>query len=384
MQVRHTKVGLLINPIAGMGGPLALKGSDGNRAERARRLGGEPQSSRRAERALAELAPHSQLAWFCAGGDMGALLLEGLGLDPTVVHVASGPTSAFDTQHAARALVASGVDLLLFAGGDGTARDILNAVGNDVVVLGIPAGVKMHSAVFAVTPRTAGQAALAYLQGLAAQAGEAAAKSDVVVTAEVMDRELNEQGEPASSPTLYGYLRVPRAPRLLQAAKASPTTNGDAALAASFPGLAAELRAFDLVILGPGMTLYRFKEHLGIRGTLLGVDIVTKEAVPRCDLNEAELFEAIGSQRCALVLGVIGGQGFLLGRGNQQLSPRVLRRIARDDFRILASADKLAALPRSALRVDTGDEALDEALAGYVPVITGPRRKTFCEIVFTP
>jgi predicted polyphosphate/ATP-dependent NAD kinase len=286
------------------------------------------------------------------------------------------PTTAQDTQRAAALAADEQVDLLLFAGGDGTARDILEAVGERVPVLGIPAGVKMHSAVFAVTPRTAGLAARRFL--------EAEAPARFCARREVMDRAFLADGQPAASPTLHGYLQTLQMPSLVQAAKSTVGGGGDAALQAALPGIADEVRHASLALLGPGATLMALKRELGFEGTLLGVDIFSQGRCVVLDASEALVWEAIQSeglgQQPLLVLGVIGGQGFLLGRGNQQLSPRVLAQVPRTRIRILASAEKLTALPLSTLYVDTGDNVMDDALSGYLPVITGVRRSTLCRI----
>ncbi|MEE4110292.1 MAG: NAD(+)/NADH kinase [Halieaceae bacterium] len=374
MAKKRLRVALVINPVAGLGGCMALKGSDGDLARRARDLGARPHAGRRVSAALAELRDGvGDIDWCCASGPMGEEALRRLGAAPRLLHRASSPTSAEDTRLAAAAAADSGVDLLLFAGGDGTARDVLAGAGDRVPVLGIPAGVKMHSAVFAVTPRSAGTAARRFLQ--------AGAPARFTAPREVMDRELTAAGEPASAPTLYGYLTTLQMPSLVQAAKAVTGGGGDGAVMAALPALAREMRTFDVALLGPGATLAALKRELGIEATLLGVDVLLADGVQIRDAREDQIWEVAQGRRVGLALGVIGGQGFLLGRGNQQLSARILRLIPRDDFRIIASAEKLIALPGSRLLVDTGDDAVDRMLCGYLPVITGPRRRTVCPVV---
>lgn len=373
MAKKRLRVVLVINPVAGLGGAMALKGSDGDLAQRARDLGARPHAVRRVRAALAELRDGAgDIDWCCASGSMGEDELRLLGATPTVVHRASSPTSAADTRLAAAAAADSGADLLLFAGGDGTARDVHAGAGDRVPVLGIPAGVKMHSAVFAVTPRSAGTAARRFLQ--------AGAPARFTALREVMDRELTAGGEPAGAPTLYGYLTTLQMPSLVQAAKATTGGAGDGAVMAALPALARELRAFDVALLGPGATLAALKRELGIEPTLLGVDVLLAGGGVIRDAREDQIWEQVQARTIGLALGVIGGQGFLLGRGNQQLSARILRLIPRDNFRVIASAEKLISLPGSQLLVDTGDDDLDSMLCGYLPVVTGPRRRTVCPV----
>ncbi|MFT4769081.1 MAG: putative polyphosphate/ATP-dependent NAD kinase [Glaciecola sp.] len=381
MATTPLRIALVVNPIAGIGGAAGLKGSDGDLSARALELGARPVVAQRVRAALAELTQlATPLVWYAADEDMGAALLRETGAIPQILYRPQRPSNAMDTQRAAALAADEGVDLLLFAGGDGTARDILAAVGERLVVLGIPAGVKMHSAVFAVTPRTAGAAVRRFL--------EAGAPERFCARREVMDREFLDDGQPAASPNLHGYLKTLQMPSLVQAAKSTVGGGGDGAVLAALPRLAQEISGVDLAILGPGATLLALKQSLGCEGTLLGVDIFARGRCVVRDASEAQVWDAIEGQPQGegqnasrlLALGVIGGQGFLLGRGNQQLSARVLREIAPTQIRILASAEKLAGLPQATLYVDTGDDAVDDMLAGYLPVITGPRRSTLCRI----
>lgn len=374
MAEKRPHVALVINPVAGLGGTMALKGSDGGLAQRARDLGARPHAEGRVRAALAELCEGAgDIDWVCASGPMGEDALRQCGAAPRLLHHASMPTSPEDTRVAAAAAADSGADLLLFAGGDGTARDVLAGAGDRVPVLGIPAGVKMHSAVFAMTPRSAGAAARRFLQ--------AGAPERFTALREVMDRELTAEGEPASAPTLYGHLTTLQMPSLVQAAKATTGGAGDGAVMAALPALAREMKAFDVALLGPGATLAALKRELGIEPTLLGVDMTVAGGGVIRDAREDQIWEQVQGRDIGLALGVIGGQGFLLGRGNQQLSARILRLIPRDNFRVIASAEKLISLPGSQLLVDTGDDAVDNMLCGHLPVITGPRRRTVCPVV---
>jgi predicted polyphosphate/ATP-dependent NAD kinase len=364
------RLGLLVNPIAGMGGRVALKGTDGEDALRlARERGAVPVAGERAERALRRLAevgpPISVLA---APGTMGADLAAAAGLDVATTAAAPEPgrdTRPADTRNAVAEMRERGVDLLLFAGGDGTARDILDTVGAELPLVGVPTGVKMHSGVFAATPDAAGAAASAYLRD---------PRPAALREAEIADVDEDAARDERVATRLYGSALVPRQPALMLGAKA-PSGSADVALDALCAQLAATLPPGRLTLIGPGTTTARVLDHLGLHGTLLGVDAVRDGALVAADLDEQGLLALLDDAADALLLaGVVGGQGSLFGRGNQQLSPRVLRRLGRERIQVIAAADKLLALSPPRLRVDTGDDALDTELSGYVKVHVAPDR----------
>lgn len=362
-------LGFLVNPIAGMGGSVGLRGTDGSLAVEARARGALPSAGSRALRTLDALRGGSgqKLQVLTSAGTMGADAAAAAGFDPVIVHRAgTASTTAMDTRDAARALLRRGVHLLLFAGGDGTARDLLDVIGNRLPLLGIPSGVKMHSAVFAVTPRAAAEIVRTFFS--------AANPASLLSDAEIMDRQPDEGGE-LTSPSLYGFVRTPRVAHLVAAAKASP---GDGALLVGAYRFTASLIKRDqkLSLLGPGSTLQKLKAELGVTGTLLGIDAVIGGQPVGTDLNEREILRLLELHDGRIVVGVVGGQGFLFGRGNQQLSAQVIRKVGSDNIIVIASPAKLAALAGGGLLVDTGDEALDEELAGYRPVTTGARRQT--------
>ncbi len=376
MAITPRRVALVINPMAGIGGALALKGSDGELAERALAAGATPRAAQRVLPALDELLrADAPLEWFAAGGAMGADVLKKHGLEPRLLNTPSVPSRAADTQAAVKQACVESVDLLLFVGGDGTARDVLAAADPSLVVLGIPAGVKMHSAAFALTPRSAGVAAREFVQ--------AGAPPGLVEARAVMDREFDAAGNPKSSPRLFGYLNCLAMPSLMQAAKATGAAGDEATLRGALGRVARELESFEIAILGPGATLAALKETMGVDATLLGVDLYAQGRCLLKDAREDQIWDAIQGKRCCLALGVIGGQGFLLGRGNQQLSPRILRLLGRENLRVLASREKLTALAAPTLYVDTGDEDTDAMLAGYLPVITGPRQRLMFQVTAT-
>ncbi|MBA2474621.1 MAG: NAD(+)/NADH kinase, partial [Actinobacteria bacterium] len=274
-------------------------------------------------------------------------------------------TSAADTRAAAAELVRRGVDLLLFAGGDGTARDVHEAVGDRVPLLGIPTGVKMHSAVFASTPEHAGEVAASFLS-----AGPDAPLRE----AEILDVDEDAVRGDRIEARLYGAALVPADRLGMQAAKSRSGPSDAVALDAVCRAIAEAMDPRRIYVLGPGTTTRRIARHLGLPATLLGVDAVRAGRLVGADLGERDLLDLLDGQAATLLLGVVGGQGSLLGRGNQQLSPAVLRRIGLEHVEVIAGLEKLVALDPPWLRVDTGDPGLDAELSGYRRVHVAPRR----------
>ena len=348
-----TRLGLIVNPLAGVGGRLAFKGSDDRGlVDRALGQGAVRPAPERARAALAALPPGVEV--LAAGGAMGADIAG------TAITAAIEQSTAADTRAAAVALADAGVELLLFAGGDGTAVDVLAAVGERLPVIGIPAGVKMHSAVFGITPRSAGLLAAAFA------AGRVRGDSP----AEVMDVDESDLRAGLISPRLHGFLRVPVAPGLVQGGKARSAPAEAAAQAAVAAHVVERLLGDSISLIGPGTTTRAVMDALGLPKSVLGVDVVQGGRLLLADADEQALLGLAGPD-VLVVVTPVGGQGFVLGRGNQQLSPQVLRAIGVDRLLVLATEAKLAALGGRPLLVDTGDAELDAALAGYRRVVTG-------------
>ncbi len=367
------KLGLIVNPVAGIGGRVGLKGSDGAETVReALGRGAVPESPRRAVEALRAFAEADLAAQVvAASGEMGEREARAAGLSPTTVGAAvEGETTAEHTRQAAREMERRGVDLLLFAGGDGTARDIHEAVGQRVAALGIPAGVKIHSAVFALDPRGAGKLAVSFLRG----------DTELTCDAEVMDVDEEAFRRGVVDATLHGYLRVPREEGLVQAAKSGSPPSEEDALLAIGAGVAEEVGKGGLYLLGPGATTRAVSDALGLPCTLLGVDAVRDGALVGTDMGEREILELVRDTPAKVVVSVIGGQGYVLGRGNQQISAAVVRAVGPENLMVVASKEKLAALGGRPLLVDTGDPALDEEFSGYVRVTTGYNEQTMYRI----
>ena len=351
-----------MNPVAGVGGRLALRGSDDRGLiEAALARGAAQAAGERARTALAALPADVEI--LAAGGAMGA------GIAGTPITPAIRASTAADTRAAAIALAEAGVDLLLFAGGDGTAVDVLAAVGTRLPVIGIPAGVKMHSAVFGITPRHAGELAAAFAAGRVC--GDA--------PAEVMDVDETDLRAGVISPRLHGFLRVPVAAGFVQSGKARSAPAEAAAQAAIAAHVVELVLGHSVALIGPGTTTGAVMTALGLPTSMLGVDVVQGGRLIAADADEKALLALSGAD-AIVVLTPVGGQGFVLGRGNQQLSARVLRAIGPERLRIIATESKLAAFEGRPLLVDTGDPELDAALAGYRRVVTGYRHETVYRI----
>ncbi|MGQ9587528.1 MAG: ATP-NAD kinase family protein [Thermoplasmata archaeon] len=362
------KVGLIVNPIAGMGGRVGLKGSDGEETlRRAIALGAVPSAPGRAVEAFRRLAAiRGSIEIVAYPGEMGEDEANVAGLNPNVLgSIVGGRTTAEDTKRAAKEMRASGADLLLFAGGDGTARDVFDAVDGDMVVLGIPAGVKVHSGVFAVNPRSAGDLAVRYLRN----------ESVAVRETEVMDIDEEAFRENRLSARLYGYLKVPYEKTLVQSAKIGGAPAEEFVLESMAADIIEGMKDDSLYIVGPGTNTRSIFERLGLKKTLLGVDVLLGKELLAADVNESQILELISGRKAKIVVSVIGGQGFLFGRGSQQISPDVIRKVGRENIIVVATPSKLASLRGAPLLADTGDSEVDTMLDGYVNVVTGYGRR---------
>jgi predicted polyphosphate/ATP-dependent NAD kinase len=323
-----------------------------------------PQALERAARALEKLqpSPPGEIELVTYPGEMGADAAHAAGLAPTVIgSIEPGHTTPVDTRQAAREMLARGVDLLLFAGGDGTARDIYAAVGDKLPVLGIPAGVKIHSAVYAANPGSAGELAGRYLQGQVTSLKES----------EVMDLDEDAFREGVVSARLYGYLRVPFQRRLVQSLKSANPASERATLEAIATHVIDRMEEDCLYIIGPGSTTRLIADLLGVDNTLLGVDVLLNRELIATDVGEAELLQRLDGRPARIVITLIGGQGYIFGRGNQQLSPEVIKRVGRENIIVISTPEKIYALDGRPLLVDTGDPAVDKMLSGYLKIVIG-------------
>jgi predicted polyphosphate/ATP-dependent NAD kinase len=363
------KLGFIINPIAGIGGSVALKGSDGDGiTEQALALGATAKANQRASLALSILLPYrDDIIVYCANDLMGEMTAQALGFKTQVVFQTDKPeyTTAEDTENTVKALLAEHIDILLFAGGDGTARNVCKIVGDKFPVLGIPAGCKIHSGVYAVTPKAAGRVVEMMLTN----------QLVTLIEADVMDIDESLFREGIVKAKRYGEMQIPAELRYVQAVKSGGKELDELVLQDIAAHVINEMDD-ELFVIGSGSTTAFLMEELALDNTLLGVDLVEQQHLIASDVTEPQLWQAIilakaDNKTIKLVITLIGGQGHIFGRGNQQLSPRVIRAIGKDNILIIATKAKLTALASRPLIADTGDSDLDIELSGYLPVITG-------------
>lgn len=361
-EVKILKLGFIVNPIAGMGGKVGLKGTDGEEVlEKAIELGALPESPKKAKKALEILIPiKDQITLLTGPGNMGEEEAIELGFNPEVVGEVKDKYLSEDTEKVAVDMVQQGIDLLLFAGGDGTARNIFNAIGDKVPVIGIPAGVKIHSGVYANHPRSAGEVALKYLQG----------EEMKVKEMEVMDidEEAFRQGQVTAK--LYGYMKVPFEPELVQNQKSGGIVGEEAALDGISDKIIEQMEEDVIYIIGSGTSTRPIMEKLGLPNTLLGIDIVKNRELVASDVNEKEILKYIEGNKAKIIVTVIGGQGYIFGRGNQQISGQVVKKVGKENIIIIASKQKLMSLEGRPLLVDTGDDEVNSMFNGYMKVRT--------------
>jgi predicted polyphosphate/ATP-dependent NAD kinase len=369
------RIGLVVNPLAGIGGAVGLQGSDGEVVQRAaRERDGKPRGEERLSIFLQALRTRlggdfGRLAWCTWGGVMGAQILSSNGVIAQVAGEPAAQTSAQDTQLAVKTLGASDVDLLIFVGGDGTARDVLTAADEHTCVLGLPAGVKMHSGVFAISPSAAADVVAGLAQG--SLVGR--------IPREVRDyvpaaKDATNAKHQAVATKRYGELWVPEAAGYLQQMKVGGKEDEDLVVQeiVSFFLDHPEIYSGKALVMGPGSTCLAIKQALGLNGALLGCDVLLPTGEAMENATSADLLNLASQHTLHVLVSFTRHQGFLLGRGNQQLSAEVLHALSwKQDATILGSRTKLATLDQRPMLVDTGDARLDQQLSGLVSVLTG-------------
>jgi len=360
-------IGFIVNPIAGMGGAVGLKGTDGRDVlERAMILGARAMAPVKAKSFLSELKTvEGSIRLYVGAGSMGEDEALNCGLSCEAIGKRREETSAEDTIEIARRFADERADLIVFCGGDGTARDVLKAIGTRVPALGVPTGVKMHSAVFALEPKAAANITLGFLWG-GLPLGEA----------EVMDVDEEAFRDGRVSAKLYGYMLTPHEPFLVQGSKiATPVTEGELRNQAAIAIYVIEnMEADATYIVGPGTTTRTIGDLMDAKKTLLGVDLFRNKKLVAGDVSEGRILEEIEGKPARIIVTPIGGQGFIFGRGNQQISPEVIRRVGLDNLIVIATELKMSSL--RGLRIDTGDPGLDDVFRGHrLNVITDYGRK---------
>lgn len=360
------KLGLVVNPIAGMGGRVGLKGTDGALKE-ATAKGAKPIAPERTKEFLLKLKDNGknrQIEVLTCPGIMGAGEAKATDYPVQVLPMTiRKETRAEDTKKAVKLLIEANVDLIVFVGGDGTAKDVFDVIqkNNETPVLGVPSGVKMYSSVFAVNPSDAADVVLAFSNNQAE-----------IAKFEIMDADEKAIRSDTFAVKLCGYLKGPFLPARMQGSKQiSPETvdereNQMATARFVIEGMKPEAT----YILGPGTTVKCVAELMGVEKTVLGVDIYKKGKVI-LDVDEKRILKEVEDwQNTWIILSPIGRQGILLGRGNQQISPEIIKRIGKQQIIVAATKSKLQSIEGNVLRVDTGDVEVDNMLRGYIKVIT--------------
>jgi predicted polyphosphate/ATP-dependent NAD kinase len=361
MAKKLARIGFLINPIAGMGGAVGLKGTDGL-AGQALAKGAKPLAEERAISCLHRLSPEAEnILFLTASGEMGQNALDKRALRYELVYQAAVPSGAQDTAAACQAILESSAEMILFCGGDGTARDVAS-IADQVPLLGIPAGVKMHSGVFAISPQAAAELALGFVKG------DLSLRETEIVD---VDEQLYREGELQTR--LYATARTPYRPVLVQEKKRIYISASEEEFKDEIALFASEfMRDGSAYILGAGTTTAKIAQFLALDKTLLGVDVIKNGKLLIKDASEKDLLTLLErEEKAKIIVSPIGAQGFILGRGSQQISPSVLRRIGVENLIIVSTPHKLAELPR--LLVDTGDSEVDSLLAQKRLVVTGYR-----------
>ncbi len=360
------KIGLIVNPIAGMGGSVGLKGTDGEIYKKAIELGAKPTTPQRIEETLT-LIKRNDVYFMVAPGKMGEDYITKFDFNYEVASKIGKETNATDTKRIVLEMLKKGIDLLIFVGGDGTARDIYDALGLKIPVVGIPSGVKMFSPVFALSPSAAAE--------IINTAG------NQFIEKEVLDIDEEAFRENKIAAKLYGYLKVPKNITLLQAKKepsniSKPEEDMKEEIA---DYLMENPEKETLYILGPGTTLKTIADKMGVEKTLLGIDAVFNGKLVGKDLNEKGLLVLIKKyNKSTIIVTPIGGNGFIFGRASKQFTPEVLRLIGKENIVVVATEDKINKL--ECLRVDTGNIEVDKSLNGFTRVITAYKRESIIEV----
>ncbi len=363
-------LGFITNPVAGMGGSVGLKGTDGEIIKDAIKLGAKPVVPKRVEVFLSHLKSKDEFSLLVAPGKMGEKLVSGKGFNYEVIGHIKQQTTADDTKRIANLMLEEQIELLIFCGGDGTARDIFDAIELKIPVVAIPSGVKMFSSVFALNPKAAAQIVNKFVK----DATDTQEK-------EILDIDEDAFRDNRLVSKLYGYLVVPRVQNLIQNAKDSSKVGRtiDENKYEIAQQIIETMEEGTLYLLGPGTTVKSITDQLNLSKSLLGVDAIYNKSLFGEDLNESGIVELLDKyQKVKIIITPIGGQGFVFGRGNKQFTSKILKRVGKKNIIIIGTENKIKNL--KCLRIDTGDDETDEILKGLVKVVIGYKEEIICSI----
>ena len=364
------KIGLIANPIAGMGGSVGLKGTDGDIYKDAIKMGATPITPNRVVNFLVNLKNLENILFIVAPGKMGEDYVKNIDFNFKVLGEIEENTTAEDTKRIARKMVENSIDLLVFCGGDGTARDVFDAVELKIPVVAIPSGVKMFSSVFALNPKAAAQIVNKFIE-----------ETTDMQEKEVLDIDEDAFRDNRLVSKLYGYLLVPKIQNLIQNAKDSSKVGRtiDENKYEIAQQIIETMEKDTLYLLGPGTTVKSITDQLNVVKSLLGVDAIYNKSLVGEDLNENGIIELLDKyHKWKIIVSPIGGQGFVFGRGNKQFTPKILKRLGKKNIVIIGTEEKIKSL--KCLRVDTDDEEVDKMLGGLTKVVIGYKEELICKI----
>ncbi|MFW9970178.1 MAG: ATP-NAD kinase family protein [Candidatus Odinarchaeota archaeon] len=364
------KIGLIVNPIAGMGGTVGLKGTDGAIYKEAIKMGAMPVSPIRANDLLLNIKNKEKIYLLVAPGKMGADIVKDIGIKFEIIGEIGAETTKEDTKRIAKQMIGENIDLLIFCGGDGTARDIFDSIGLEKPVVALPAGVKMFSSVFAINSRAAAELIDKFIE-----------ETIETQEKEVLDIDEDLVRQDILQAKLYGYLKVPKILNLIQSAKTGSgfgrTIEENKQDIAQF--IIENMKDDILYLLGSGTTIKAITDNLHLTKTLLGIDALFNRQIIGKDINETVILQLLKQYpQTEIIISPIGGQGFIFGRGNKQFTPEILQKIGKNNIKIIATEQKMKAL--NCLRVDTGDLSVDKTFSGFAKVITGYKEELIIEI----
>ncbi|TKJ19621.1 MAG: ATP-NAD kinase [Promethearchaeota archaeon Loki_b32] len=353
-----------------MGGSVGLKGTDGDIYKKAIKMGATQVTPIRANELLLNVKNKEKIILIVAPGKMGADIVKDLGIDFEIIGEIGTETTKEDTKRIAKQMVEKSIDLIIFCGGDGTARDIFDSIGLEKPVVALPAGVKMFSSVFAINPRAAAEIIDKFIEGTI----ETQEKEVLDINEDLFRKDILQA-------KLYGYLKVPKVLNLIQSGKTGSgsgrTIEENKQDIAQF--MIENMEDNILYLLGPGTTIKTITDNLNLPKTLLGIDAIYDNKIIGRDLNEKAILELLNKyKKTIIIISPVGGQGFIFGRGNKQITPRVLRKVGKNNIKIIATTDKMRELV--CLRVDTGNIEIDKMLIGFGKVITGYKEELIVKI----